>query len=329
MHPSAPLTPAQWLNFHHVRYFWMVAREGSVTRAAKKLRLTQPTVSAQVHELEAMLGEKLFRREGRRLVLTESGQLAMRFADEIFALGTELVDSVRGRLTGRAARLSVGIADEVPKDVAFRILEPILAMPEPVRVVCHEDTQSRLVALLATHALDVVIADAPETGRHPVSLYNHLLGECPVSVFGIAKLANRARSGFPRSLDDAPFLLPTSGTALRREVDSWLEDHRIAPAVVGEFQDAALLAVFARAGAGLFVGPDVGRANPAGSLPRAGFRRVGVLKPLRQRYYAITAERRLVNPALQTIAGGARSALRWHGDDDARRQPRVHDARAG
>lgn len=303
--PAAPA--AQWLNYNHLRYFWVVAREGSVTRAAKRLRLTQPTVSQQIHDLEEAIGERLFRKEGRRLVLTESGRLAMRFADEIFALGNELVDSVRGRLTGRPTRLSVGLTDDVPKAIAYRILEPALRLVEPVRVVCQEDTTERLVAALAAHALDVVVADAP-FGVDP-SVHNHLLGECGVSVFAARPLARKLRAGFPRSLDAAPLLLPTHNTALRRQIDAWLEDHGVVPDVVGEFQDAALLSVFAAAGAGAFVAPDAivpieARAAPAGAVDR-----VGAMRPLRQRFYAITVERRLVHPAVQAIAGVARATI--------------------
>lgn len=308
---SSPTPPAaQWLNYNHLRYFWVVAREGSVTRAAKKLRLTQPTVSQQIHDLEEAIGERLFRREGRRLVLTEGGELAMRFADEIFALGTELVDSVRGRLTGRPSRLAVGLADDVPKEIAYRILEPVLRLPEPVRVVCQEDTTDRLVAALGKHALDVVVAEVPFTTEP--SVHNHLLGECGLSVFAAAPLARRLRAGFPQSLDGAPLLLPTQNTALRRQIDGWLEERDIVPDVVGEFQDAALLSVFAAAGRGAFVAPDVIvplEGAPASTQAVTGLRRVGSVRPLRQRFYAITVERRVVHPAVQAIAGAARETL--------------------
>ena len=233
------LAPVDWLNFHHLRYFWVVATEGSVSRAARKLRVSQPTVSEQVHALQDSLGEKLLRREGRGVVLTEAGQTVFRFAEEIFSLGGELVDTVKGRPTGRPLRLAVGIADVVPKRVAFRILEPALAMPERVRLVCREDAQPRLVPELLSHALDMVIADAP-AGPGLGRTYSHLLGECGISVFGAPRFAAKLREGFPRSLHGAPFLLPTADTALRRELDAWFDARKIVPEVVAEVQDAAL-----------------------------------------------------------------------------------------
>lgn len=289
------------LNFHHLRYFWVVAREGSVSRAAKKLRLTQPTVSEQLRELSERLGEPLFRREGRGLVLTEVGETVARIADEIFALGDQLVETVRGKRTGRPLRLAVGISDAVPKQVAFRILEP--AVEARVQVTCHEDTPSRLLGELTAHALDVVISDAPS---HEPGTHAHLLGECGVSIWGSARLANELRVGYPRSLDGAPFLLPSASTAFRRELDAWFVSHKIRPHVVGEFEDAALLGVFAESGAGLYAAPDA-------IAPRSGRRRelvrAGPIKSLRARYYAITIERRLVHPAVSLVAGAAREKL--------------------
>jgi LysR family transcriptional activator of nhaA len=294
-----------WLNFHHLRYFWVVATEGSVSRAARKLRVSQPTVSEQVHALQDSLGEKLLRREGRGVVLTEAGRTVFRFAEEIFSLGGELLDTVKGRPTGRPLRLSVGIADVVPKLVAFRILEPAFAMPQRVRLVCREDAQERLVPDLLSHALDMVIADAP-AGPGLGRTYSHLLGECGVSVFGAPRFAAKLREGFPRSLQGAPFLLPTADTALRRELDAWFDARKLAPEVVAEVQDAALLTTFAEAGLGVFAAPDA--IAPETGLAR-GLRRIGALKPLRARYYAITAERRIVHPALSLIAGAAREKL--------------------
>lgn len=295
----------EWLNFHHLRYFWLVAREGSVSRAAARLRVSQPTVSEQVRALQEVLGEKLLRREGRGVTLTEAGQTVFRFAEEIFGLGGELVDTIKGRPTGRPQRLAVGIADVVPKLVAFRILQPALAVPQRLRLVCREDAPERLLPELASHALDMVIADAP-AGPTQGRTFSHLLGECGVSVFASARLAAKLRPGFPRSLDGAPFLLPTTDTALRRELDGWLDARKITPEVIGEIQDAALLSTFAEAGLGVFAAADA-IANETG-LAR-GLRRVGALKPLRARYYAITVERRLDHPAVSLIAGVAREKL--------------------
>ena len=295
------ITWMEWLNFHHLRYFWVVAREGSVSRAAQKLRLTQPTVSEQLRELQDRLGEPLFRRAGRTLVLTEIGRSVAQIADEIFALGDRLLETVRGEATGRPLRLAVGISDAVPKHVAFRILEP--ALEARVQVTCHENTPSRLYADLASHALDVVISDAPS---HEPGAHDHLLGECGVSVWGTKRLANEMRVGYPRSLDGAPFLLPSASTGFRRELDAWFVAHKIRPTVIGEFQDAALLGVFAEAGAGLYVAPDAIAAETR--RPR-GLVRAGPIKPLRARYYAITVDRRLVHPAVSLVAGRAREKL--------------------
>jgi LysR family transcriptional activator of nhaA len=291
------------LNFHHLRYFWVTAKEGSVTRAAAKLRVTQPTVSQQLAALETTLGEPLFHREGRKLVLTEVGRTVMRFAEDIFSLGTDLLDTVRGRPTGRPARLAVGISESVPKVVAYRILEPALA--PGTHVVCHEDTQERLLAQLTAHALDVVITDEPVGGTH-ARAFSHLLGECGIGVFAVKALARSVRKDYPRSLHGAPMLLPARGTVLRRELDQWLDARKVVPRVIGEFQDPALMTVFAQAGAGLVVAPD---AIARDTVLAQGLQRVGSLKPLRQRFYVATVERRLVHPAVQVIAGAARKTL--------------------
>ena len=290
-----------WLNFHHLRYFWVVAREGSVSRAAQQLRLTQPTISGQLRELQDQLGAPLFRRAGRQLVLTELGRSVAGIADEIFALGDQLLETVRGEDPGRPLRLAVGISDAVPKHIAFRILAP--ALEARVHVTCREDTPSRLLADLTAHALDLVISDAPS---HEPGAHDTLLGECGVSVWGTRRLANEMRVGYPRSLDGAPFLLPSASTGLRRELDAWFVAHKIRPTVVGEFQDAALLAVFAEAGAGLYIAPDAIAAETR--RPR-GLVRAGPLKPLRARYYAITVDRRRVHPAVALVASSARATL--------------------
>jgi LysR family transcriptional activator of nhaA len=293
----------EWLNFHHLRYFWTVAREGSVSRAAKELRLTQPTVSEQIHALEESFGEKLLQRKGRGIGLTDVGKTVYRFADEIFALGSDLQDTLRGRPTGKPSRLVVGIADVVPKLAAFRILEPVLRMEEEVRLVCTEDKPERLLDQLAAHELDLVLADAPIGPSHPSRAYNHLLVECRVAIFGTAKLARAARRRFPASMAEMPLLLPTPGTALRRSLDSWLDEHGIVPNVVGEFQDSALVVAFGELGAGLFAAPE---SIMADALKARGLSKVGVIPQLRERYYAISVERRLKHPAVLAIASAAR-----------------------
>jgi LysR family transcriptional activator of nhaA len=296
----------EWLNYHHLLYFWLVAREGSLAGGSKVLRLAQSTVSGQIRALELSLGERLFVRSGRRLVLTEIGRVVFRYADEIFSLGRELREVIRGRPIARPLRLVVGIADVVPKLVARRLLEPAVELAEPVHLVCHEDKPERLLAELAVHDLDVVLADAPAGPSVRIRAFNHLLGECDVVFFAAPRLAKAYARGFPGSLDDAPVILPTENTTLRRSLDQWFASHGIRPRVIGEFQDNALLKVFGQAGMGLF---------PASSIIADEVRRqyrvrpLGTLPGVRERYYAISVERKLKHPAVIAITEAARQTL--------------------
>ena len=296
----------EWLNYHHLLYFWMVAREGSVTRASQQLRLAQPTISGQLRSLENALGEKLFARVGRGLVLTEVGRVVYRYADEIFGLGRELQDTLKGRPTGRPVRLMVGVADVLPKLMAYRLLLPALTLPEPVHVVCREGTPEKLLAQLSVHGLDLVLSDAPMSPGLNVRAFSHLLGECGVSFFGSAKLVAAHRKGFPKSLRGAPLLLPTENTTLRRSLDQWFDTHGIRPRVVGEFEDSALLEVFGRAGKGLFPAPDSIEAEVRAHF---GVKLVGRLPGVRERFYAISVERRLKHPAVVAISEAARQEI--------------------
>jgi len=293
------------LNYHHLHYFWASAREGSVTRASRKLHISQPAVSAQIRKLENDLGESLFTRSGRTLVLTEAGRVVYRYAEEIFGLGTELVEALKGRPTGRPARLVVGIANVIPKLIAYRLLEPAFRLPERIHVECLEDRPERLLAELATHRLDLVLADAPAGPGVRVRAYSHFLGECGVSIFGTALLAKAHRQGFPRRLDGAPFLLPTSDATLRRSLDQWFEAHGIRPEIVGQFEDSALLKVLGQSGAGLFAMPS---AIDAEVRRQYSVRLLGRLE-LRERFYAITVERKLKHPAVVAISEVARNEL--------------------
>ena len=296
----------EYLNFHHLRVFWTVAREGGVTRASEKLHVSQPTVTTQVRALELALGQKLFTRSGRRLALTDLGRAAYRYADEIVGLGQELVDRMKGGSPGREVRLTVGIADVVPKLIAYRILEPALRLREPVRVEGIEDAPERLLAELAVFGLDVVLADAPVGPAVRVRAYNHLLGECPVSVFGADRLAKAYRRGFPRSLDGAPFLLPRQDSALRLALDDWFAREGVRPHVVGEFDDSALMKALGQAGHGLFPAP----SPIAGEVCRQyDVRSMGTLESVRQRFYAITVDRKLTHPAVIAICESARRKL--------------------
>jgi len=296
----------EWLNYHHLLYFWTVARTGGVSAASAELRLAQPTISGQLRALEEALGEKLFHRVGRRLELTEMGRMVYRYADEIFTLGRELMDAVRGRPTGRPVRLMVGAADVLSKLITYRLIEPALKLSEPVHVVCREDKPERLLADLALHELDLVLSDAPIHPSVKVRAFSHLLGECGVTIFGTKELAARHRRGFPRSLDGAPCLLPTENTSVRRNLDQWFGQHGIRPKVVSEFEDSALLSSFGERGTGLFPGPT---AIENEIRRQYGVAVVGRLDQVRERFYAISVERRLKHPAVLAISAAARERL--------------------
>ncbi len=294
-----------WLNYHHLQYFWVVAREGGLVAAGKVLRLSHPTLSAAIRALEARLGAKLFEKSGRRLALTDTGRLVQRYANEIFSLGLEMVDAVGDRPSGRALRLEVGIADAVPKLVARRLLRPALALPEPVRLVCHERAYDRLLADLSLHALDVVISDGPVPSGSGVRAFNHLLGESGVTFFAARELA-RSHGAFPGSLHGAPMLLPLEGLALRRSLERWLDRHGLRPRVVAELEDSALLEALGGEGAGIFAAPTVVEAE---ILAQHRVEAIGRTDEVRERYYAISAERRLRHPAVVAISEAAHEDL--------------------
>lgn len=296
----------EWLNYHHLLYFWAVAKEGSVARACERLRLAQPTISGQLKVLEETLGEKLFVKSGRGLVMTEVGRVVFQYADEIFGIGRELQDVLKGRPRGRPLRLLVGVADMVPKWIAYRILQPALSMPDPVQLVCEEDNAERLLSGLAEHRLDVVLSDVPITAATRVKAFNHLLGTCGVTWFGSPELVTRYRKGFPKSLHGAPFLLPIQDSSLRRSLDHWLEIRGIRPAIAGEFKDSALMKAFGQAGAGVFAAPDA-IEKEIRTHYRCGV--IGRVESVTESYYAISVERRLKHPAVTAICEAARDRL--------------------
>jgi LysR family transcriptional activator of nhaA len=294
----------QRLNYQHLYYFWMVAKEGSVSRASEKLHLAQPTVSAQLGVFEQAVGEKLFHREGRSLVLTDAGRGVFRYAEEIFALGRELTNFLNGRRGGHALHLNVGISDGLPKLLAYRLLEPALQLPEPVRLVCTEDKSERLLAELALHGIDLVLADVPATAAAGLRLFNHVLGEHDVLVFGTPELAARYRPGFPASLHGAPFLLPAAASALRRSLDLWLETAGVGPRVIAEIEDSALLKTFGSGGAGLFAASSVVRAD---ICRQYRVEPLGKLEGVSERFFAISAQRKIEHPAVMAILDKANS----------------------
>jgi LysR family transcriptional activator of nhaA len=294
----------EWLNYHHLLYFWTVARTGSIAAASEELRLAAPTISNQIRKLEDSLGEKLLRRSGRGLVLTDMGRIAMRYADDIFAMGRELTDAMKDRPTGRPLRLSVGIADVVPKLITYKILEPAFTLRMPVRIICREDRPDRLLADLALHEFDVVLSDSPASPAAKIRAFSHLLGECGVSFFASSKVRLEHRR-FPKCLDGARLLFPTDNSAFRRRLDEWLTAQNIRPIVAGEFQDSALLRAFAEQGFGIFATPSV--LEP--QLRRYGFKKIGKTDEIRARFYAITVERKLQHPAVLAICEAAKHKL--------------------
>lgn len=295
-----------WLNYHHLLYFWSVAKHGTVTKACEELRLAQPTISGQIHLLENTLGEKLFIRTGRRLALTEMGELVFKYAEDIFATGQELMNTVKGQGNGHPMRLVVGIADAVPKPLATQLLKSALKLYRPTRLICQEDKLRQLLIDLAAHQSDLVIADTPAPPSIKEHTYNHPLGESGVTLFAAAKLASRYRRGFPQSLRDAPFLLPTSNAVLRRLLDQWLVNHGVQPNIVGEFDDSATLKAFGQDGHGIFPGASVIEKE---ICRQYRVHVVGQVEGLKQHFYAITVERRLKHPAVLALVRTARQEL--------------------
>jgi LysR family transcriptional regulator, transcriptional activator of nhaA len=295
-----------WLNYHHLLYFWMVAREGSLRAAAEKLNISQPSISAQLAALEKSLGERLFRREGRGKALTDVGQMVLGYADEIFAIGRELMNAVHGRGHDRVLRLQVGVADSFPKLLANEILQPVFQMKIAIHVICREGKLDDLLPQLITHRLDVLLADEPASGNLKVRTFNHRLGSSGLAVCAVGNMVRRLRRGFPQSLNNAPALLPASNSSAGRTIMRWFESLKVQPRVLAEFEDLALMKAVASDGKG-FV------ALPTAELDEArrhyGFREIGRTKTAGETFYAITAERRITHPAVAEITKAAQAAF--------------------
>ena len=296
----------EFLNYHHLRYFWTVAKEGGLKQASEKLRVSQPSISAQLSVLESAVGEKLFRRSGRTKVLTDTGQIAFRYADEIFSLGHELLNAIQQRPTAHALRLYVGVADSFPKVVTSEILKPVFALPQAIQVICREGKLDDLVGQLAAHRLDIVLADEPASSSTNVRTFNHPLGESPAAFCAVGKLAAVLKKGFPKSLHDAPAMLPSDNTALRRAVEAWFRTIGVQPRVVAEFEDLALMQVMAAEGRGFIALPLVVAGE---AVRRYGFRVLGTSAVCRVQFHAITAERRIIHPAVAVMTDRARTCL--------------------
>jgi len=295
----------EWLNYHHLFYFWTVARAGSIARASEELRLAQPTISNQLKTLESSLGVKLLERQGRRLVLTDAGRTVLRYADDIFRTGRELQRAAKGLPTGRGLRLVAGVLDVIPKRMAALLLQPAVDAHPDLVLVCREAPLPQLLGELALHELDVVLADVPASEEVKVKAFNHRLGDCGTSFLAAPRLAH-LKKGFPRSLEGAPLLVPSPGTALRRALDAWLDACGLHPRVAGEFDDSALMKAFGARGFGVFAIPSVLEDDVRAQY---GVQLVGRAEDVRQAFYAITVERRLRHPAVVAVAETARDAI--------------------
>ena len=285
------------MNFRHLYYFWVVAKEGGVTRAAERLGVAVQTISTQLGLLEQSIGKALFSQQGRRLVLTESGRTALAYADQIFLLGEQMQEAL-GEADDTKIRLTVGISDSLPKLTAFRLLEATLHLERPVRLVCYEDQFEALLGDLALHKLDVVLTDRAVRSGTTLRVFSHQLFESATVVFGAPTLAAACQDGFPRSLNGAPFLLPTRNNALRGQIDEWFEQNGARPDIVGEFEDNALLNTFGRRGLGLFFAT---AALASDIAEQFGVVLVGPVPQVRQQFYAISNERKIRHPAVDAI----------------------------
>lgn len=295
------------INYKHLRYFYAVARDGSIARASKRLHLTPQTISGQLHQLQEYLGADLFARVGRNLELTETGRLVLSYVDEIFSLGSELEQAVQRLPDRRPQVLRVGIVDVVPKSIAHRILEPALHMEEPVRLLCREASMDTLLAELAIHRLDLLLADRPIPNNVSTRGFSHKLGECAVCFFASNSQKKRLKGTFPQCLVGAPMLLPSSGNQLRTDIDQWLDKHRIRPRIVAEFDDSALMKAFGQEGAGVFVAPAAIKAEVERQYQVTS---IGQVDEVTERFYAISVERRVVNPVVATVVTAARALLK-------------------
>lgn len=295
-----------WLNYHHLLYFWTVVREGSITRAAEKLYVSQPTVSGQLRELERAVGERLYEKTGRELKLSDTGRLVFEYAEEIFTTGQELMNRLKGKKGARSLTFGIGIPDAMPKLIASRLIEPVFRLAEPVHLICREAKLSELLVDLAMHRLDVVLSDSQVGSQANVRAFNHPLGDSGIDLLCSPDLLKKYQAGFPESLSEAPLLLPTEGTVLRRLVSQWLQKQEIEPNLVAEIEDSALMKVLA--GRGLGVAPVVAAVSPD-AMQQHDLRVLGSVPEARLQFFAITVERKVTHPAVLAVTEAAAKGL--------------------
>lgn len=294
------------INYKHLHYFWAVAKAGGVTRASERLHLTPQTISGQLSLFEEVLGEKLFKRAGRGFELTETGHMVLSYADEIFSLGKELEEVLHHRTPDRPMQFSVGITDSVPKTLAYQLLEPAMQVPQAPRIICREGKVADLLAELAVHRLDIVIADSPMPRNIDVRGYSHLLGECGITFFATKELAKQHAEAFPQCLNNAPMLLPGEDVAVRPRLLRWFSDKQIRPRIAGEFDDSALMQAFGQVGAGIFAAPS---AIAEQVMRQYEVVRIGTTEEVIEQFYAISVERKLTHAAVVAISRAARQEL--------------------
>jgi LysR family transcriptional regulator, transcriptional activator of nhaA len=295
-----------WLNYNHLHYFWVVAREGSISRASEILHLTPATISIQLRDLEKSLGAKLFQKSGRGLALTETGIVVQAYAQDIFTAGQELLDMVHGRPASGPLMLRIGIKDVMPKLVAYQLIEPTLRMAQAVRLSCFEGDIVKLIADLAVHRLDVVLSDTPLDPTMKIKAYSHLLGESEVVLMGAKSLAKKFRNGFPESLSKAPFLLPMNNTVLRRSLDQWFDSLGFRPSIVGEFEDSAMLKLMGSKEVGVFPVAKIIRKEVEDMY---GVEFIATIPNITEKFYALSVERKLKHPAVLAISEVAKRKL--------------------
>lgn len=294
------------INYKHLHYFWAVANEGGVARASERLHLTPQTISGQLSILEEHLGETLFNRVGRNLELTETGRLVLSYANEIFSLGSELEEVIHQLPDTRPQQFRVGVVDVLPKSIAHRILQPALQTPESVRMTCREASLDTLLSELAVHRIDLVLADRPIPSNISTRGFSHKLGECAVSFFCTAELAETLTGEFPYCLDGAPLLLPSNGTQLRAGIDQYLNKHHIHPRMVAEFDDSALMKAFGKEGAGIFIAPAVIEEEVELQYQ---VKMIGQIEEVKEHFYAITVERKVKHPVVSAVMEATRESL--------------------